>query len=112
MFQIGGGVDFTLKSVRLSFLPLSLYRSWKRCVGVYIGIILCFRWEEVLISHSTQYGCPFLGLIEHMPIVCEVSCFCILYNVVYFNLKFGNGKSFTPRKASFDRVALPILGNP
>ena len=50
----------------------------------YKRIILCFRWEELLISHSSQYGCPFLGLIEHMPIVCEVSSFLIVLSCFLF----------------------------
>ena len=52
--------------------------------GGYKRNILCFRWEELLISHSSQYGCPFLGLIEHMPIVCEVSFFLIVLSCFLF----------------------------
>ncbi|PVD23407.1 hypothetical protein C0Q70_16676 [Pomacea canaliculata] len=28
------------------------------------------RWEEILLAGSSQYGCLFLGLIEHMPSTC------------------------------------------
>ncbi|XP_070195077.1 transient receptor potential cation channel subfamily A member 1-like isoform X2 [Littorina saxatilis] len=58
------------------------------------------RWEEVLISHSVQFGCPFLGLIEHMPVICEaVLDRCQIYSegdrrsvdhFIEYNYKFLN----------------------
>nr|KAG5700757.1 hypothetical protein BaRGS_034960 [Batillaria attramentaria] len=37
---------------------------------VALAVVKHDRWEEILLSFSGQYGCPFLGLIEHMPSIC------------------------------------------
>ncbi len=33
---------------------------------------LIFRWQEALHHCSAMFGCPFIGLIKHLPEVCMV----------------------------------------
>ncbi|CAH1773894.1 unnamed protein product [Owenia fusiformis] len=61
------GAEFTENINGMTFFDLAIQNTYK---DVALAIVTNDRWQEAMDLMTSKYGCPMLGLIEHLPDVC------------------------------------------
>ena len=48
---------------------VNIFKMWTNCWWLWYHLN---RWREAMDMRSRLYGCPMVGMIQHMPEVCQV----------------------------------------